>query len=176
MPSPHAVLTTPVDRFGTRVDGVTGAFPRQGFPNRSGLPGTNGRSASTIFLSRPARASLALRPAELLAHLKWTFVTRLPIPTVTHREHSLAIQAYRQLLEWDSHPLVICAVGARSFCKIGESDACGSGGGSRIAGYRNGFRGLGRVRPSSVLPFRQTTFLEFEAAAAGAIIVAANFG
>jgi len=49
-----------------------GAIPRRGFPNRSGLPGTNGRSASTTFLSRPARALRVLRPADLLAHLKWT--------------------------------------------------------------------------------------------------------
>src|SRR6266496_4201857 len=42
------------------------------FPNRCGLPETNGRSASTTFLSRPARASLALRPADLLAHLSRT--------------------------------------------------------------------------------------------------------
>ena len=49
-----------------------GAIPRRGFPNRAGLPGTNGRSASTTFLSRPARALRVLRPADLLAHLKWT--------------------------------------------------------------------------------------------------------
>ena len=42
------------------------------FPNRFGLPGTNGRSAPTIFLSRPAQASLTLRPIDLLAHLTWT--------------------------------------------------------------------------------------------------------
>ena len=42
------------------------------FPNHAGLPRTNGWSASTTFLSRPARASLTLRPADLLPHLKWT--------------------------------------------------------------------------------------------------------
>jgi len=47
-------------------------LPAPGFPNRSGLPGTKGRSASTKILSRPAQASLTLRPADLLAHLKWT--------------------------------------------------------------------------------------------------------
>jgi hypothetical protein len=41
-------------------------------PEPRGLPGTNGRSASTNFLSRPAQASLTLRPADLLAHLAWT--------------------------------------------------------------------------------------------------------
>jgi len=41
------------------------------------------------------------------------FCHKAPIPAVTHRNGSLAIQAYRQLLEWDSHPLVIYAVGAR---------------------------------------------------------------
>ena len=49
-----------------------GALPRPALPEPHGLPGTNGRSASTNFLSRPAQASLTLRPADLLAHLSWT--------------------------------------------------------------------------------------------------------
>jgi hypothetical protein len=44
------------------------------FPNRSGLPVHNGRSASTVFVSRPARASLVLRPADLLTHLSWAWL------------------------------------------------------------------------------------------------------
>src|ERR1700720_2501535 len=49
-----------------------GALPRRALPEPRGLPGTNGRSASTNFLSRPAQASLTLRPVDLLAHLSWT--------------------------------------------------------------------------------------------------------
>ena len=44
------------------------------FPNRTGLPVHNGRSASTVFVSRPARASLVLRPADLLTHLSWAWL------------------------------------------------------------------------------------------------------
>src|SRR5260370_32608043 len=52
-------------------DGI-GAIPRRVLPEPHGLPGTNGRSASTNFLSRPAQPLLTLRPAYLLAHLSWT--------------------------------------------------------------------------------------------------------
>ena len=61
-PSLHAVLTTPVDQTGALV----GSFP---VPH--GLPRISGGSASTTSLSRPARASLALRPARLLTHHAW---------------------------------------------------------------------------------------------------------
>src|SRR5207245_6642914 len=40
------------------------------------------------------------------------FVTRLPSRRFTRRNGPSAIQSYRQLLEWDSHPLLICAFGA----------------------------------------------------------------
>src|SRR5579864_3565630 len=58
-------------------------------PCRRGLPCFSGRSASTTSLSRPAQASLALRPAGLLVPL-WDFVTRL-------RPKQLPIPAARQL-------------------------------------------------------------------------------
>src|ERR1700686_1654206 len=53
-PSLHAVPTTPVDR--------TGACRFLPYPR--GLPRLTGGSASTTSLSRPAQASLALRPAR----------------------------------------------------------------------------------------------------------------
>jgi hypothetical protein len=56
-PSLHAVLITPVDR--------TGACRFLPYPH--GLPRLTGGSASTTSLSRPAQASLALRPAGSLA-------------------------------------------------------------------------------------------------------------
>ncbi len=46
-------------------------------PGSCCLPRFQGGSASTTSLSRPAQASLALRPAGLLAHLTVDFVTRL---------------------------------------------------------------------------------------------------
>src|SRR6266700_1571880 len=59
----HAVLSTPVDR--------TGAC--RFLPHSCGLPRLTGGSASTTSLSRPAQASLALRPAESHARLKADF-------------------------------------------------------------------------------------------------------
>ena len=46
-------------------------------PGSGCLPRFQGGSASTTSLSRPAQASLVLRPARLLAHLTVDFVTRL---------------------------------------------------------------------------------------------------
>jgi len=47
------------------------AFPRGFLPCPYSLPRYRGESASTSLLSRPAQASHALRPAELLAHHTW---------------------------------------------------------------------------------------------------------
>jgi hypothetical protein len=47
------------------------AFPRRFLPCPCCLPRYRGGSASTSLLSRPAQASLALRPAELLTHHTW---------------------------------------------------------------------------------------------------------
>ena len=60
-PSLHAVLITPADR--------TGADRFLPYPH--GLPCFRDRSASATSLSRPAQASLTLRPAELLTHHSW---------------------------------------------------------------------------------------------------------
>src|ERR1039457_3350950 len=50
----HAVPSTPVDRIGAC----------RFLPHSRGLPRLTGGSASTTSLSRPAQASLALRPAR----------------------------------------------------------------------------------------------------------------
>src|SRR5580704_8400818 len=47
------------------------AFPRGFLPCPCCLPRYRGGSASTSLLSRPAQASHALRPAELLTHHSW---------------------------------------------------------------------------------------------------------
>src|SRR6202049_29219 len=67
-PFRRAVPTTPADRAGARVDC---------FPAHTGFPQMAGGSASALSLSRPAQASLTLRPAGLLNRLKAAFVTRL---------------------------------------------------------------------------------------------------
>jgi hypothetical protein len=67
-PFRRAVPTTPADRAGAHVDC---------FPASRGLPLVAGGSASALSLSRPAQASLTLRPAGLLSRPQATFVTRL---------------------------------------------------------------------------------------------------
>ena len=72
------------------------AFPRDGLSqSRSGLPGTNDRSASTSFLSRPAQASLTLRPADLLTYLFNRLGRKAPTPAVTGLRRFSATQSYR---------------------------------------------------------------------------------
>ncbi len=98
----HAVPTTPVDpsRCACRL-----------LPGRCSLPRSSGGSASTTTLSRPAQASLALRPAELLGHPKWP-LSQGSGPARYRTKPLVSYQTYRQLSGWDFHPPVICAVGA----------------------------------------------------------------
>ena len=72
---------------GYRVD----ALPRRVLPDPFRLPRKRAGSASTLQLSRPAQALLALRPAGLLAHLSVDFVARFrsaPLPVLTARQLS----------------------------------------------------------------------------------------
>src|SRR3954467_543298 len=66
-PSLHAVPSTPVDRIGAC----------RFLPHSRALRRLTGGSASTTSLSRPAQASLALRPARSLARPMADFVPRL---------------------------------------------------------------------------------------------------
>src|SRR6266852_5491893 len=99
----HAALTTPADR--------TSAC--RFLPCPCCLPRLTGGSASTTSLSRPAQASLTLRPARLLARLKADFYPEAPTWPVTRPSRSVATMSHRQLHGWILLPLVICAVGAR---------------------------------------------------------------
>ena len=98
----HAVLSTPADR--------TGAC--RFLPCPRGLPRLTGGSASTTSLSRPAQASLALRPARLLARPKADFCPEASTRPVTRPSRSVATMSHRQLHGWILLPLVMCAVGA----------------------------------------------------------------
>jgi hypothetical protein len=80
-PFQRAVPTTPADRAGALVDC---------FPASRSLPQMAGGSASALSLSRPAQASLTLRPAGSLSRPQATFVTRL-------QPMRLPAQAARQL-------------------------------------------------------------------------------
>src|SRR2546427_10651250 len=86
-PSLHAVLSTPADR--------TGAC--RFLPCPRGLPRLTGGSASTTSLSRPAQASLTLRPARLLARLKADFYPEAPTWPVTRPSRPVATMSHRQL-------------------------------------------------------------------------------
>src|SRR5258708_6224441 len=83
----HAVLITPADR--------TGAC--RFLPCPRGLPRLTGGSASTTSLSRPPQASLALRPARLLARPKADFCPEASTWPVTRPSRSVATTSYRQL-------------------------------------------------------------------------------
>jgi hypothetical protein len=79
-PFRRAVPTTPADRDGCMC---------RLLPRSRGLPRFAGGSASAPLLSRPAQASLTLRPVGLLNRPEAAFVTRLRsgwLPTQTARQ------------------------------------------------------------------------------------------
>ena len=80
-------------------------------PRSRGLPQMAGGSASTLSLSRPAQASLTLRPAGLLSRLKRP-LSRGSSPTGYPTEPLVSYQINRQLSGWNPPPLVIRAFGA----------------------------------------------------------------
>src|SRR4029077_589394 len=80
-PFRRAAPTTPANRAGAHVDC---------FPASHGLPQMAGGSASALSLSRPAQASLTLRPTGSLSRPQATLVTRL-------QPLRLAARAARQL-------------------------------------------------------------------------------
>jgi hypothetical protein len=80
-------------------------------PRSHGLPQMAGGSASALSLSRPAQASLTLRPAALLSRLKRP-LSRGSSPAGYPTEPLVSYQINRQLSGWNPPPLVIRAFGA----------------------------------------------------------------
>ena len=80
-------------------------------PRSRGLPQMAGGSASALSLSRPAQASLTLRPAGLLSRLKRP-LSRGSSPAGYPAEPLVSYQINRQLSGWNLPPLVIRAFGA----------------------------------------------------------------
>ena len=80
-------------------------------PRLRGLPQMAGGSASALSLSRPAQASLTLRPAGLLNRLKRP-LSRGSSPAGYPTEPLVSYQINRQLSGWNLPPLVIRAFGA----------------------------------------------------------------
>ena len=80
-------------------------------PRSCCLPLLTGGSASALSLSRPAQASLTLRPAGLLNRLKRP-LSRGSSPAGYPAEPLVSYQINRQLSGWNPPPLVIRAFGA----------------------------------------------------------------
>jgi hypothetical protein len=80
-------------------------------PRSCSLPQMAGGSASALSLSRPAQASLTLRPAGLLSRLKRP-LSRGSSPAGYPAEPLVSYQINRQLSGWNLPPLVIRAFGA----------------------------------------------------------------
>jgi hypothetical protein len=80
-------------------------------PRSRGLPQMAGGSASALSLSRPAQASLTLRPVGLLSRLKRP-LSRGFSPSGYPAEPLVSYQINRQLSGWNLPPLVIRAFGA----------------------------------------------------------------
>ena len=80
-------------------------------PCSCSLPQMAGGSASALSLSRPAQASLKLRPAGLLSHPRRP-LSQSSNPARYQAKSLVSYQTYRLLSGWDFHPPVICAVGA----------------------------------------------------------------
>jgi hypothetical protein len=80
-------------------------------PRSRGLPQMAGGSASALSLSRPAQASLTLRPAGLLSRLKRP-LSRGSGPSGYPAEPLVSFQINRQLSGWNLPPLMIRAFGA----------------------------------------------------------------
>lgn len=75
------------------------------------LPRNSGGSASASSLSRPAQASLTLRPAGLL-NRPWRPLSRGFDPASYPAKSLVSYQTYRQLSGWILPPLVKRAIGA----------------------------------------------------------------
>ena len=99
----------------------------------SHLPQMAGGSASALSLSRPAQASLTLRPTGLLNRLTRP-LSRGSSPAGYPTEPLVSYQINRQLSGWNLPPLVIRAFGAH--CQHATS-------------VRSGYRALGSAFPAA---------------------------
>src|SRR4051812_5476244 len=90
-------------------------------PRSRGLPRYAGGSASAPLLSRPAQASLTLRPVGLLGRPRRP-LSRGFDPAGRPTKPLVSYQSNRQLSGWNLPPLVIRAIGAhcknQEFCRV----------------------------------------------------------
>jgi hypothetical protein len=84
-------------------------------PHSCSLPQMAGGSASALSLSRPAQASLALRPAGSLSHPRWP-LSRGSSPAGYPAKPLVSFRTNRQLSGWNPPPQVFRAFGAH--CQV----------------------------------------------------------
>ena len=106
---PITCITVPTCRAHTPMD-WNGRMCRL-LPRPRGLPRYSGGSASMTSLSRPAQASLALRPAGLLNRPRRP-LSRGSDPDDCSSKPLVSYQTNRQLSGWNLPPLVMHAFGA----------------------------------------------------------------
>jgi len=127
-------------------------------PRSYSLPQMAGGSASALSLSRPAQASLTLRPAGLLNRLKRP-LSRGSSPAGYPAEPLVSYQINRQLSGWNPPPLVIRAFGAH--CQTQTSAFHSITSSARISNIG------GTARPSALAVLRLTTNSNFEGRSIG---------
>src|SRR5262249_24387809 len=98
---------------------------RRLLPRSRGLPQMAGGSASALSLSRPAQASLALRPAGSLSHLKRPS-SRGSSPASYPAKLLVSFRINRQLSGWNLPPLMIRAFEAHCHERTSEMVRPGS--------------------------------------------------
>jgi hypothetical protein len=108
-PPPITRTTFPTCR--AHYPGGLSGCARRLLPHSRGLPQMAGGSASALSLSRPAQASLTLRPAGSLSRLKRP-LSRGFSPAGYPAEPLVSFQINRQLSGWILPPQVIRALGA----------------------------------------------------------------
>jgi hypothetical protein len=114
-------------------------------PRSCSLPQMAGGSASALSLSRPARASHALRPAGSLSRPRRP-LSRGSSPSGYPAEPLVSFQINRQLSGWNLPPLVIRAFGAH-----GQQETSITAGGS-VNGDRKLKESTPRLAPGSPQP------------------------
>jgi hypothetical protein len=144
-PFQRAVPTTPADQGGCAC---------RLLPRLRGLPRYSGGSASATSLSRPAQASLTLRPAGLLNRPRRPSSRGFDLTSYPTKP-LVSYQINRQLSGWILPPLVIRAVGAhrirwaRPCLQTASSRArscrCGSWQDSSRRAFHTGWRCAGPV-------------------------------
>src|SRR6202158_3327451 len=107
-PPPITRTTFPTCR--AHYPGGSSGCARRLLPRSRGLPQMAGGSASALSLSRPAQASLMLRPAGSLSRLKRP-LSRGSSPSGYPAEPLVSYQINRQLSGWNLPPLMIRAFG-----------------------------------------------------------------